>query len=114
MTIHPGQFRLSRIQLINWGTVDGYLDVDVPREGFLVTGASGSGKSTIIDAVAAVLMPPEKLHFNAAGQSGGTRRSTGRTLVSYIRGAWRSREDAATGDMTSTYLRPARRGPPSR
>lgn len=106
MTLHPGQFRLSRIQLINWGTVDGYLDVDVPREGFLVTGASGSGKSTIIDAVAAVLMPPEKLHFNAAGQSGGTRRSTGRTLVSYIRGAWRSREDAATGDMTSTYLRP--------
>ncbi|MCJ7859491.1 ATP-binding protein [Corynebacterium kalidii] len=109
MTIHPEQFRLSRIQLINWGTVDGYLDIAVPREGFLVTGASGSGKSTIIDAVAAVLVPPEKLDFNAAGQAGGaggSGRGSGRTLVSYIRGAWRRGEDPESGGITSTFLRP--------
>lgn len=108
MTIRPEQFRLSRIQLINWGTVDGYLDIDVPREGFLVTGASGSGKSTIIDAVAAVLVPPERLNFNAAGQAGGAggARGSGRTLVSYIRGAWRRGEDPESGGITSTFLRP--------
>ncbi|MDN6706656.1 ATP-binding protein [Corynebacterium glyciniphilum] len=109
MTIHPEQFRLSRIQLINWGTVDGYLDITVPREGFLVTGASGSGKSTIIDAVAAVLVPPERLNFNAAGQAGGSGaagRGSGRTLVSYIRGAWRRDEDPESGGITSTFLRP--------
>ncbi|WP_297006459.1 ATP-binding protein [uncultured Corynebacterium sp.] len=110
MTVHPEQFRLSRIQLINWGTVDGYLDIPVDRTGFLVTGASGSGKSTIIDAVAAVLVPPEKLSFNAAGQAGGTRgagrHGSGRSLVSYIRGAWRRGEDPESGGITSTYLRP--------
>lgn len=107
MTVHPEQFRLSRIQLVNWGTVDGYLDIPVDRTGFLVTGASGSGKSTIIDAVSAVLVPPEKLSFNAAGQAGSTgRRGTGRSLVSYIRGAWRRGEDPESGGITSTYLRP--------
>lgn len=100
--LHPDQFRLSRLQLINWGTVDGYLDIPVPRKGFLVTGASGSGKSTIIDAVSSVLIPPDKRSFNAAGQSG---HGTGRSLVSYIRGAWRRSEDPDSGGITSTYLR---------
>ena len=110
MSVHPEQFRLSRIQLINWGTVDGYLDIPIDRTGFLVTGPSGSGKSTIIDAVAAVLVPPEKLTFNAAGQSGTAGRAgragAGRSLVSYIRGAWRRGEDPESGGITSTYLRP--------
>ncbi|MGP9723333.1 ATP-binding protein [Corynebacterium sp. AOP40-9SA-29] len=104
--IHPEQFRLSRVQLVNWGTVDGYLDIDVPRQGFLVTGASGSGKSTIIDAVSAVLVPPERLNFNAAGQAGRSGAGAGRSLVSYIRGAWRRGEDPESGGITSTFLRP--------
>ena len=54
----PGQFRLSSIQVYNWGTFSGVHTVPVAREGYLVTGASGSGKSTLIDAVSAVLVPP--------------------------------------------------------
>ncbi|GAA3519562.1 ATP-binding protein [Dietzia aurantiaca] len=102
---HPGQMRLSRIQVCNWGTLDGYHDVDVPRRGFLVTGGSGSGKSTLIDAVSAVLVPPTHLRFNAAAQEEAGRGS-GRSLVSYIRGAWRRGSDDESGDLASVYLRP--------
>ena len=102
---HPDQLRLSRIQVCNWGTLDGYHDVEVPRKGFLITGGSGSGKSTLIDAVSAVLVPPAHLRFNAAAQEEAGRGS-GRTLVSYIRGAWRRGADAESGDLASVYLRP--------
>lgn len=105
MTIHPGQYRLSRIQLINWGTFEGSLDIPVTREGFLITGGSGSGKSTLIDAITAVLLPGDRVRFNAAAQA-NTPRGKGRNLVSYVRGAWRSREDHASGQVVATYLRP--------
>lgn len=105
MSIHPGQYRLSRIQLINWGTFQGSVDIPVAREGFLVTGGSGSGKSTLIDAVTAVLLPGDRARFNAAAQA-NTPRGKGRNFVSYIRGAWRSREDHASGAVVATYLRP--------
>lgn len=105
MPEHPGQMRLSRIQVCNWGTLDGYHDVPVPRKGFLVTGGSGSGKSTLIDAISAVLVPPAHLRFNAAAQE-ESGRGSGRTLVSYIRGAWRRGTDGETGDLASVYLRP--------
>lgn len=105
MTIHPGQFRLSRIQLINWGTFEGSLDIPVSRDGFLITGGSGSGKSTLIDAITAVLLPGDRVRFNAAAQA-NTPRGKGRNLVSYVRGAWRSREDHASGQVVATYLRP--------
>ena len=105
MSIHPGQYRLSRIQLINWGTFQGSVDIDVAREGFLITGGSGSGKSTLIDAVTAVLLPGDRVRFNAAAQA-NTPSSKGRNLISYIRGAWRSREDHASGTVVATYLRP--------
>ena len=102
--IHPGQFRLSRIQLVNWGTFHGAVDVPVARQGFLVTGSSGSGKSTLIDAISAVLLPGDRIRFNAAAQTTATR-GKGRSLVSYIRGAWRSQEDHASGDIGQVFLR---------
>lgn len=103
-TIHPGQFRLSRIQLVNWGTFDNYVDVPVARRGFLITGASGSGKSTLIDAMSSVLVPPDRVRYNAAAQQ-QVKRGQGRSLVSYVRGAWRRRESTTTGEITATYLR---------
>ncbi|WP_257016180.1 ATP-binding protein [Rhodococcus sp. ACS1] len=44
--IHPGQRRLARVQVVNWGTLHGHHDLAVARKGFLITGNSGSGKST--------------------------------------------------------------------
>lgn len=103
-TIHPGQFRLSRIQLVNWGTFDNYVDIPVARKGFLITGGSGSGKSTLLDAMSSVLVPPDRVRYNAAAQQ-QVKRGQGRSLVSYVRGAWRRRESSTTGEITSTYLR---------
>lgn len=102
MTIHPGQRRLSRVQVVNWGTFSGHHDMPVARKGFLLTGSSGSGKSTLIDAISAVLMPGGSVKFNAAAQS---LDKSGRSLVSYMRGAWRREASTETDGLTSTYLR---------
>lgn len=103
--IHPGQFRLSRIQMVNWGTFSNYVDIPVARKGYLITGMSGSGKSTLIDAISAVLIPPGRVSFNAAAQQ-QSKRGQGRNIVSYIRGAWKRAEDSSTGEIATTYLRP--------
>ena len=42
--IHAGQWRLARVELLNWGTFDGHHRIEVARKGHLFTGASGSGK----------------------------------------------------------------------
>ncbi|UNX55174.1 hypothetical protein MF406_02490 [Georgenia sp. TF02-10] len=102
---HPGQWRLDRIELVNWGTFDGHHRLDLARKGFLLTGASGSGKSSLVDAVAAVLVPRGKLRFNAAAADGASRRAD-RTTASYVRGAWRRQADEETGEIVSEYLRP--------
>lgn len=102
--LYPGQFRISRIQLINWGTFHGYFSIPVARKGFLITGGSGSGKSTLLDAMSAVLVPQKDLKFNAASQQ-DLGCHNGRNLVSYIRGAWRQQENAHTGEIAPEYLR---------
>ncbi len=101
----PGQWRLTQIELVNWGTFSGHVAVDVARTGHLFTGASGSGKSSLLDAIAAVLTPDRWLRLNAAAQD-GTSRQSDRTTMSYVRGAW-SKEAGENADRaTTTYLRP--------
>lgn len=102
--IHPGQWRLARIEVLNWGTFDGLHRIDVARRGHLVTGASGSGKSSLLDAVATVLTPDRWLRFNAAAQD-ASARGDDRTLVSYVRGAWSKEADETLDRAISTYLR---------
>lgn len=99
-----GQWRLSRIEVVNWGTFDGHHVIPVAREGHLFTGASGSGKSSLFDAIAVVLIPDRWLRLNAAAQEGASR-SADRTLVSYVRGAWTKEADASYDRAVSTYLR---------
>ncbi|WP_366180624.1 ATP-binding protein [Actinomyces timonensis] len=98
------QHRLSRIQVHNWGTFNGYHDLPVPRDGLLLTGPSGSGKSSLLDALSAVLVPAKNRRFNAAAQdSGSTDRA--RTILSYVRGAYRRTTDGATGEVVTDFLR---------
>ena len=101
----PGQWRLAEIELVNWGTFSGHVTVDVARAGHLFTGASGSGKSSLLDAIAAVLTPDRWLRLNAAAQDGASRQSD-RTLMSYVRGAWSKEADETAERATTTYLRP--------
>lgn len=105
MTLHPGQFRLERLQLVNWGTLGGYRDVPVPRGGMLLTGPSGSGKSTLLDAMTTVLVQPKWASFNAAAQAGDAGDRS-RSIASYVRGAYRRETDADTGQVNTAYLRP--------
>ncbi|MDJ0417188.1 ATP-binding protein [Rhodococcus opacus] len=100
--IHPGQRRLARVQVVNWGTLHGHHDLSVARKGFLITGNSGSGKSTLIDAISAVLVPGNQLRFNAAAQEA---TNSGRNFVTYIRGAWRREAGADTDGLVASYLR---------
>ncbi|GFZ87813.1 ATP-binding protein [Nesterenkonia alkaliphila] len=102
-----GQWRLDRIELVNWGTFHGHHVIEVPRKGFLLTGHSGSGKSSVVDAITAVLTPRMRASFNAAaadGSSGGADR----TVLTYVRGAYSRGSDADSGEITTQYLRPPR------
>ena len=102
--IQPGQWRLDRVELVNWGTFQGHHVIDVARRGFLLTGHSGSGKSSLVDAITAVLTPGGKIHFNAAAADASSKRAD-RNIASYVRGAWRRQSDDTTGEVVSEYLR---------
>ncbi|MGO3795801.1 MAG: ATP-binding protein [Pauljensenia sp.] len=99
-----GQWRLARLQVLDWGTFSGHHDLPVPRRGLLLTGESGSGKSSLLDAISAVMVPPAEAHFNAAATDavGGDRD---RTPMSYVRGAHRRLTDAETQEIHTAYLR---------
>ncbi|MEO7121702.1 MAG: SbcC/MukB-like Walker B domain-containing protein [Lacisediminihabitans sp.] len=102
--LHVGQWRLARVEVLNWGTFDGLYEVDIARQGHLFTGASGSGKSSLLDAIATVITPDRWLRFNAAAQESSARNDD-RSLVSYVRGAWSKEADEHLDRAVSTYLR---------
>jgi uncharacterized protein YPO0396 len=99
-------YRLDRLELWNWGTFHGQVEVLEPRCGWaLLIGDNGSGKSTAIDALRTLLVPPRMLNYNDASVDG--RRSPGRdrTRRSYIRGAWASSSTIDSTAATTEYLR---------
>ncbi len=101
----PGQWRLAEVQLYNWGTFTGLHRVPIARQGHLITGPSGSGKSSLLDAIAVVLTPDRWLRLNDAAQ-GAQLRGQGRTQLSYVRGAWSKGTDDQQDRIVSRYLRP--------
>ncbi|XBH20442.1 ATP-binding protein [Jonesiaceae bacterium BS-20] len=102
----PGQWRLAQVEVANWGTFDqGITTITVSRKGHLLTGPSGSGKSSLLDAIAAVMTPDKWLRFNQAAQVGGGRADQ-RSLISYVRGAWSRTTDDTLDKVVSQFLRP--------
>lgn len=99
------QFRMTRLQVYNWGTFSGLHNIPIAERGFLFVGRSGAGKSTLLDAFSALLVPPRWIDFNAAARE-ADRSGRDRNLVSYIRGAWAEQKDGTSGEITTTYLRP--------
>jgi uncharacterized protein YPO0396 len=95
-------FRLSALELYNWGTFDGKVWTIRPQgHNSLLTGDIGSGKSTIVDAVLTLLVPQQKLVYNKAAGA----ESRERTLASYIRGEYKSERDDLTQGARAVALR---------
>ncbi|KKF02524.1 ATP-binding protein [Mycolicibacterium obuense] len=98
------QFHLSRLQVINWGVFDGYHSIPFSEGGALIAGASGSGKSSLLDAISLGFLPFNRRNFNASGDNTAAGSSAGRrTVDKYVRGAWGQRSDGGTSRVM--YLR---------
>ncbi|MCC8251194.1 ATP-binding protein [Saccharothrix luteola] len=94
------QHRLESIQLVNWGGFEGRRLIEFDRDSTLMSGASGTGKSTIQDAWLA-LMQPSDTPFNGASNDavrGRARSAEQRNLLSYLRGQTDTTEDADGAD----------------
>lgn len=87
-------WRLSRLEILNWGTFDGPVWKIAPAGlTSLLTGDNGSGKSTIVDAILTLLVPPVRRSYNLA--SGNEKRKE-RDEASYVLGAFGQERDETT------------------
>lgn len=77
----------EEMELVNWGGFDGARRIRFHTGSTLLSGASGTGKSTLLDAYTAVMMPSD-VPFNGASNDavGRARGTEQRSLVSYLRG----------------------------
>lgn len=89
-TATTAQWRLESLQVLNWGGFQGLHRLDFHWDATLLSGGSGTGKSTLLDAYTALMMP-STVAFNGASNSAGTGRARNadgsqRTLLTYLRG----------------------------
>lgn len=95
------------MQLVNWGGFHGHTTVSLAATATLLSGASGTGKSTLLDGYLALMME-SKVPFNGASNDatmGRARSADQRNLPSYIRGKVDSTRDGT--EMTDQVLRGA-------
>ena len=98
------QYRIEQVQILNWG---GYCGLQVMRAGrgsTAILGPSGRGKSTLLDAMASVIMPNPQEFNQAARDDKGRKRE--RTVYTYARGLTVSHQDDNGRSATPSYLRP--------
>jgi len=97
---HSG-FRLKRLEIYNWGTFDKEIWVMNPEcQTAVLTGANGSGKSTVVDALLTLLVDSRQRNYNLASGAGSGRERSERT---YVRGQYsRSRGDTAIEAKANT------------
>jgi len=101
------QWRAEVLQLVNWGGFSGRTRIELHPGATMISGASGAGKSTILDAYTALMMPSDT-KFNGASNDAvaGRARSEGqRNLISYLRGAVDVVDDPRTGRPVEQLLR---------
>ncbi len=95
-------FRLRDLEVFNWGTFDGRVWALHPTgQNSLLTGDIGSGKSTLVDAVTTLLVPPQRIAYNKAAGAGSKER----TLRSYVLGHYKSERHELSGTAKPVALR---------
>lgn len=95
------------MQLVNWGGFEGHHQVTFADTATLLTGASGTGKSTLLDAYIALMMD-SKTPFNGASNDNVTGRARGadqRSILSYMRGKTDASREPGTGRLRDDVLR---------
>ncbi|MCZ2813711.1 SbcC/MukB-like Walker B domain-containing protein [Modestobacter sp. VKM Ac-2979] len=93
----PDQWHADSVQMVNWGGFEAHHRVLLDVNSTLLTGASGTGKSTILDAYIALMMDSNTA-FNGASNDnvmGRARSSEQRNLLSYTRGKINESRDEA-------------------
>lgn len=101
--IHAG-YRLDSLEFYNWGTFDGRTSKIVPAcQSSLMTGANGSGKTTIVDALLTLLVPNQKRFYN---QSSGAEQKKDRSEESYIMGEIGKTREDEDQEARKQYIRP--------
>ncbi|MFA5664681.1 ATP-binding protein [Castellaniella sp.] len=97
-------FRLQRLEVFNWGTFDQQVwSHELDGRNGLLTGDIGSGKSTLVDALTTLLVPPQRIAYNKA--AGAETRE--RSLRSYVLGHYKSERSETTGSTRPVALRDA-------
>ncbi|MBN1961545.1 MAG: ATP-dependent exonuclease SbcCD, C subunit-like protein [Deltaproteobacteria bacterium] len=100
---HSG-FRLVQLEVYNWGTFHHHIwQLNLNSANTLLTGDIGSGKSTLVDAITTLLVPPQKLTFNKA--AGAEVRE--RTLRSYVLGYYKTERSETSLSARPVALREA-------
>ncbi|MBD2783288.1 hypothetical protein ID858_05845 [Xenorhabdus sp. DI] len=74
-------FILTRIELFNWGGFQGLHQATINQAGTAVIGPTGSGKTTLVDALMTLLCANPR--YNLASTGG---HESDRDLISYVRG----------------------------
>lgn len=96
-----GQIRIAEISVFNWGTFTGLHTGVIDPNGTLVTGHTGAGKSTFVDALQVLLLQANQAHFNVAAAQ---QDKQDRSLLTYVRGKLGSVEDS-NGRNTGKFKR---------
>jgi uncharacterized protein YPO0396 len=95
-------YRLHRFEVYNWGTFHQRVwHLDLGGSNGLLTGDIGSGKSTLVDGLVTLLVPPQKLAYNKAAGA----ESRERTLRSYVLGQYKSGRGEAGHGARPIFLR---------
>lgn len=101
------QWLAESMQLVNWGGFHGHTVIEFDTDATLISGASGTGKSTILDAYLALMMPSDTPFNGASNDAAGgrARNPEQRNLLSYLRGKTDDSREAGTGTLTDKVLR---------
>ncbi|MEM6915075.1 MAG: ATP-binding protein [Verrucomicrobiota bacterium] len=73
---------LGELEIFNWGPFEGKHRAEFDERGTAIIGSTGSGKTTLVDALMTLLADPPR--YNLASTGGHDKND--RTLLSYIRG----------------------------